>query len=387
MKRFLYLCTLIIMSLNAMAQINLNDPNWECVFSDDFSHGRTWNSSSWQTVPDKKWRAYNGHSITHGKDHERQIYQYDHCVFDTVNGVVNLVSEYDAMGKIPDWDYSLPHNVLSYPNVYGMNSNNHANSDSLYMWYFFSGWMEVLKMKFCYGYFEIRCKLPLHNGAFTAFWLYGTGNNTYEEIDIFEHSENDCEGDRLRGYSSSIWHNPNGTTSEYKYYEQHHHLPLTSPDFGQFHTFGCEWTSNYVKYYCDGVLMSEYNNKLHIPVRPKYLIIDYALNELSLNNNNSPDGWSGTDVMTIDYVRVYQLRADCETDEYITNSTQFVHFDRRLKNSITIGSSSNAIVVPQNTNMTMYADEFILIDGEFELPVGAKLQLQTENCHYYIEQY
>lgn len=383
MKRFLYLCALIIMSLNAMAQIDLNDPNWECVFSDDFSHGRTWNSSSWQTVPDKKWRAYNGYSITHGGKYERQIYQYDHCVFDTVNGVVNLVSEYDAMGKIPDWDYSLPNNVLSYPNVYGQNTNSIGNC----YWYFFSGWMEVLQMKFCYGYFEIRCKLPLHIGAHTAFWLYGTGNNTYEEIDIFEHSDGDCQGDLLHGYSSGIWHNPDGSSNEYKYFEQHYHLPMTSPDFGQYHTFGCEWTSNYVKYYCDGELMSEYYDKLHIPVRPKYLIMNYALDRLALNNNNSPNGWSGTDVMTIDYVKVYQLRSDCETDEHITTSTQFVNFDRKLKKSITIGSSNNAIVVPQNTHMTMYANDYILIDGEFELPLGSKLQLQTENCHYYIEHY
>ncbi len=32
MKKFIYLCGMMLLSLNMMAQIDLNDPNWDTVF-------------------------------------------------------------------------------------------------------------------------------------------------------------------------------------------------------------------------------------------------------------------------------------------------------------------------------------------------------------------
>ena len=58
MKKIIYLCTLIILELNVVAQIDLNDWNWEMVFFDDFSNdGRSWDYY-WKSNPDKKWQAY-----------------------------------------------------------------------------------------------------------------------------------------------------------------------------------------------------------------------------------------------------------------------------------------------------------------------------------------
>ena len=65
--------------------------------------------------------------------------------------------------------------------------------------------------------------------------------------------------------------------------------------------------------------------------------INYALNKKSLNWKNFPNNWSGSDIMTIDYVSVLQLKTDCDVDLYINNVTQFADYDNKMKRSITIG--------------------------------------------------
>ena len=43
--------------------------------------------------------------------------------------------------------------------------------------------------QFRYGYFEIRCQIPVHEGSKTAFWLWDAQTDEYyEEIDVFEFS-------------------------------------------------------------------------------------------------------------------------------------------------------------------------------------------------------
>lgn len=381
MRKIVYLCTLITLCLNTMAQNDLNDKNWELVFSDGFSNtGRSWDYY-WISSPDKKWRSFIGYnSITHG-DNEYQVYQYNNCHFNSQDGTMKLVSEFDWSNNIPSHNYFLPPSM----------GNNYPSESQLH---FFSGYLEAKKdsiyetdMKFGFGYFEIRCKLPTHHGAFPAFWLFGNGTNTYEEIDIFEHYETDVYSPRE--YTIGLWHNPNGlsylqdrnSTGATKYKDETIYIPNSEPDLNSYHTFTCEWMPDYVRWYRDGQLVSEYTDETHISKYKKTLIINYALNEYSYDDVfHIPNGWSGSDTMTIDYVKVYQLRLDCDTDEYITTGSQFANFDHKMKNSITIGSSNNAVIVPSNTNVSMRADEFILINGEFELPVSSQMTLQTHRC-------
>lgn len=369
------------MTLNVMAQIDLNDHNWEKVFFDDFSNtDRSWDYY-WKSYPDKKWQSYIGYnSVTHGNT-EYQIYQYANCHFNSQDGTMELASEFDWSNNIPNHNYPLPPSM-----------NN--NYPTLSVLHFFSGYLEARKdsihgqdKKFGFGYFEIRCKIPTHHGAFPAFWLFGNGVNTYEEIDIFEHY---ARNQYLpRRFSLGVWHNPNGTNYGFnenndgavKYKNELIDLPITSADLNSYHTFGCEWMPDYIRWYCDGNLISEYSDTTHISKYKKTLKINYALNKYSYNDSlNIPNGWSGTDTMTIDYVKAYQFRFDCNTDEYITTGSQFASFDHKMKNSITIGSLNNSVIVPSNTSVSMHADDFILIDGEFELPASSQMTLQTHKC-------
>ena len=106
MKKFVYLCAMLLLTLNMMAQIDLNDRNWERVFNDEFTMtGRSW--KNWSSFPDKKWRGYGGATVIGGIT-EHQVYQYSNCLFCPAEGVMKLVAEYcDTIWKntypLPSW--------------------------------------------------------------------------------------------------------------------------------------------------------------------------------------------------------------------------------------------------------------------------------------------
>lgn len=61
MKKFLYLCGMMLMGLNMMAQIDLNDRNWDTLFMEDFSIVRDWSENKWQdgsTDATSFWRCF-----------------------------------------------------------------------------------------------------------------------------------------------------------------------------------------------------------------------------------------------------------------------------------------------------------------------------------------
>ena len=377
MKKFLYLCLLITICLDLMSQIDPYDKNWDTIFYDDFSTFRTWDSIRWRSHPDTTWKALAGNGITHGNSgHEKQLYQYNNCIFNTTDNTVQLVSKYDWEGKIPSWNYSIPESLHGvYPNLYGQN----ASPDGVFSWYYFSGEIDVNDQLFGFGYFEIRCKLPIHKGSFPAFWLFGNGPHQYEEIDIFEYSEDDSQGDSLRGYSSGIWFNPNSTNHPTNYFKNTYHLTDVEPDLGQYHTFGCEWMPDYVRLYRDGKYVNEYQERQYIPKYPKSIRINYALNENSLNSLNMPNGWSGTDVMTIDYVKVCYLKLDCNTAEIINCQSYMDSFDYAVKKSITM-STTNLIKVRDTDHITFRVTDFFQDTGPFQVEYGGEFTVIVQEC-------
>lgn len=99
------------------------------------------------------------------------------------------------------------------------------------------------KQHFNKGRFEIRCKLPKTIGFWPAFWLYGSGNNTYHELDCFE---------ALSWKPSKISNNVHDlNNSAIKWYETG--TDLTS----NFHKYAFEWDDTEMRWYLDGVLLRE----------------------------------------------------------------------------------------------------------------------------------
>ena len=109
----------------------------------------------------------------------------------------------------------------------------------------------ISKQAFKYGYYESRFKVPSGAGWHTSFWMMkhnGGGTDptaSAQELDV-------CENDSvtLTNYGVNVhkWNPPPHVG------QGHKNIP--TPDFAaDFHTFGCEFTPEKLKYYFKGKLM------------------------------------------------------------------------------------------------------------------------------------
>lgn len=354
-----------------MAQIDTTDQNWNLVFHDDFTGpGRGWNTNSFKELahPNILWVCKSTEHacpvMTGDAVKKTHVYQPSQCVF--TDNTLKLIGQYTGADlSCTEGDFIIPNDKTC----------NHCTETHRS---YFTGIIQSIT-KFTYGYFEIRCKMPVHEGVHTAFWLFGNGPSSYEEIDIWEYSEYDSGGDYSPyGYSSGIHHNPNSVSyyNAQKYGEIIYSIPENEPDVRQFHTYGCEWMPDYVKWYRDGHVVGEFHDRDHIPQFSKKIIVSYTID---MKNNIDPQ-WYGSDTLTIDYVKVYQMRTDCNSEILITNNSQIADFEHKMKKSVTIGTSETSMCLPDTTDVSFHAEEHITLNGVIEIPSGAKITLSTHEC-------
>ncbi len=379
MKKVFYLCCIILLlsNINLMSQI-IGDNNWETdtlFFIDDFSvDGRTWSNNF---IDNRNlWRAYSTEAgVTHGKN-EHQVYQKENCIFDDTNNLMKLVSKKVGNSTLQCGDYLIPPG-------YSCDSTH----DELF---YYSGEIDVFKERFLYGYFEIKCKLPVHRGAFPAFWLWGGDNTTdphYEEIDIFEYSWNFI----------NFQYNPNAVTlgsprrfttgiyfcdTSIYYYQSYARnypiIPDNEPDLTHWNIFACEWSPNRVVWYFNGNAINHHYGET-VPHREMFLKTNYALDNYILENGHPIPNFI-TDTMFIDYIKVYKLDCDCETDVLIQNTYDLQNYDYGVKHSISIGSNTENIFMSNNDKMVLRATDFIEITKNFELTTGTEMELIVHPC-------
>ncbi len=396
MKKFIYLCAMMLITMNIMAQIDLSQ-GWSLVLNEQFSGiGRTWDSTYFEKRPtdipaDSNWKCLwrvdapeSIDGVT--KKNYLHAYQRSNTLFN--NGVLNdnkmrLVAEYIS-------DDTLVCDGIR-PTGYEIPKINHHCDTVKKNIHYYSGNIQSRYKSYEYGYYEIECALPIHKGIHTSFWLYGewdvAGVHYYEEIDIMEYSKTDCEGDELRGYSSGVWYNEKviGDTSPLTqndhYGYKNFHMPETDPDISHMHTYGCEWMPDYIIFYRDGQVTHEFHDKLHIPQYSKFIKTGYYINYRAMQGAI----WEGPDTITINNIKVYKLNTDCETDELVQNVQQLNQIDS-MKQSITI-SNTNGITLPSTTNKILRASDYILINGPFEISTGAQLTLMVHECPNYSNNY
>lgn len=388
MKKFVYLCGMMLLSLNIMAQIDLNDKNWDIghAFLEEFDTNRSWDENSWISLPDSIWKAYYG-NVIHGI--EAQIYQYDHCLFDTTNSMMRIISEYDAYDSIPLYHYQLPSGLM-HPNAY----NSH---DTLF---YFSGELRAWNRRFKYGYFEIRCRLPQHKGTFPAFWLQKSSTNShdpyYEEIDIFEHTRNLLHhspywpgynppptNDSARVFTTGIYHNLTGESIDFFTESFARNFPLVLPpsnDLSNWHTYSCEWMPGHVFWFFDGDLVNSYYDREHIPCHELTLIVNYAIDRYAIQHGTDIPLWFGSDEMVIDYIHVYQLLWDCNSNETITSQTDLDDFNYAVKKSVSITSTAGQPIVYNGDKVTFRVADAFEITGPFEVDSGAEFTVIIQDC-------
>ena len=163
-------------------------------------------------------------------------------------------------------------------------------------------------MNFQYGYFEIRAKLPKGKGIWPAFWTNTIFTQAYSEIDVFE----------MFGSSNNIhstihrwWMMDTGAGHEQmmNYVPAQRDYTLKNGELfnDAYHTFGCEWTEDYIAFYLDGFKYTEIDiaaENMDVFHQPSYVIISMAVGLLDIDPPDENTPWPA--LYEIDYFRLYQ---------------------------------------------------------------------------------
>lgn len=371
MKKLVYICCLIVLSMNLKAQIDPYDNNWDTLLLDNFSNA-SWNTwDNWLiSHNDGYYKAFLSEwssGVSRGSS-EHQVYQRENCIWGN-NGGLQIISSYrGGPNKQPllCGEYDIP-----------PGKNCDVNHHTLF---YTSGNIET-DVKYLYGYFEIKCSLPIHKGSFPAFWLYGQGSNYYNEIDIFEYSNGIALDDYYKQFTCGIYCD-NYSVSMTSHARLNPVLPDTTSDLRHLHVFACEWLPDRVTWYVDGIVVNEELNSEHIPHHPMRLKVNYAIDNFAVpsqgGNMNTPV-WFGSDQMYIEYLKILKLKTDCETDVLIENLSDLQFMEPSVKNTIYIEPSNN-LIIPNSTNMVLRAVNGITISNNFEIQTGSQVSLIVEEC-------
>lgn len=361
--------------------------NYQVTFEDDFDiDNRAWNMDNFHDT-EEIWQSYlYGYRLTHGP-YERQVYQPSQCIFDADAGMAKLVADYISPQITCDEVIlpTIPQDVRCY-------------DDELerYKSQYFSGALVSVNNgisyhKYKYGYFEIRCKLPVHKGAFPAFWLWDSKTEEYyEEIDIFEYSwgianntPNSNGPNDNRCFTTGIYYNETGTTDSlitlYSYGRTNIRVPDSSPSMDEWNTFGCLWLPDRVEWYINDIKVNSYYNPDSIPKHDMHIKVNYAINNYIDTIPSSE--YTLSDTMFIDYIRVYQPICDCETNVLIDSQSDLNNYEPGVKRTVTINSSSSTpIIVSSQNDVSIIASEQIVIDKPFKVNAGAKFEAVIQKC-------
>lgn len=380
MKRIVII--LFLMTLLDVKSQGVQDRNWDTenpVFYDSFNaSGRLWDTL-FESIPDRKWRAYF-HEGSYGVTSRTSlhVYQPEYAVFDSENGVIRFTSEY-AGHQIMCGEYALPPHKI-------------CDTSSSSHFFYYTAAMET-RRKFGFGYFEIRCKLPIHRGAYPAFWLYGTGVNedSYEEIDIFEYSYSffkpgNTQDQIGRRYTMGIWYNPNevcfdfsGDSLDSKYrgrlYPQ---IPINHPRLDEWNVISCEWAPSYVRWFLNGELVNGVWRDALIPQNKMWLKLNYSIDSTAMSEGvvYQPQD----DEMVTDYIRVLKLKTDCDAEEDIYNLEELENFEYSVKKYIRFWGGARPLVFPNDFNDTFRATDGISLTGSMVVPLGAQVSFAISYC-------
>ena len=156
-----------------------------------------------------------------------------------------------------------------------------------------------------YGYFEASIRLPKGKGTWPAFWMMPVNFTSWPgdgEIDIMEEVGVDANWTSSSIHTTAYNH-VKGTQKTAKVY--------TKGAEEEFHTYGLEWTPEYIRSFVDGKELLHFandgkGNKDTWPyTTPFYLILNVAW-------GGDWGGYAGVDAdalpvtMEVDYVRVFQ---------------------------------------------------------------------------------
>ena len=204
---------------------------------------------------------------------------------------------------------------------------------------FTSGFVQTKnKAYFKYGYIEARIKMPKNKSTWPAFWMspnnspYGPGWPDWGEIDIVEAKGSN----RQFAASDAHWRDkntPTGQTGSHR--NRQGVIPPskfgTGNDTTEWHTYGVKWTEGKLEYFIDGEwhhTITEFKNsnstgspngpfdqnfflRLNLAIGGNY--IDSPWDD-PINSVGAANGEGFPATMSVDYVRVYEMRKPKEVE-------------------------------------------------------------------------
>ena len=204
---------------------------------------------------------------------------------------------------------------------------------------FTSGFVQTKnKAYFKYGYIEARIKMPKNKSTWPGFWMspnnspYGTGWPDWGEIDIVETKGSN----RQFAASDAHWRDKNTPTGQAGSHRNRQGVipPSkfgTNNDTTEWHTYGVKWTEGKLEYFIDGewhhtITEFKNSNSTGSPNGPFdqdfFLRLNLAIGGTYIDSpwddpNNSVGAANGEGfpaTMSIDYVRVYEMRKPKEVE-------------------------------------------------------------------------
>ena len=204
---------------------------------------------------------------------------------------------------------------------------------------FTSGFVQTKnKAYFKYGYIEARIKMPKNKSTWPGFWMspnnspYGTGWPDWGEIDIVETKGSN----RQFAASDAHWRDKNTPTGQAGSHRNRQGVipPSkfgTNNDTTEWHTYGVKWTEGKLEYFIDGEwhhTITEFKNsnstgspngpfdqdfflRLNLAIGGNY--IDSPWDD-PINSVGAANGEGFPATMSVDYVRVYEMRKPKEVE-------------------------------------------------------------------------
>ena len=327
----------VVMLGQTYAQQPIIDSNWQAIFEDEFN-----------SFVENRW--YKEDMVRQEGTDEEDLGYYKPYNANISNGQLVLTVKRDT----------LYHNSACYHH-YMLPGEHYFSSASV-----------MSKKKYHYGYFEIYAKLPISDGYWPSFWLWAdttTANECwYNEVDIFEG----------QGYLPDVLY-----TNAHWYFlcplgsDLHDVQQSYTKDITNYHWYGLEWSREWIRWYCDRVLVREERNnfggvgiqqRMHIILSVSVASSRYAPNTVT-NNTIFPN------YMYIDQANVYKLRCDANT--VVVEIPNFSNYQYGIKKSIKLSGTTQ---LPTGETTCLRATDFIELTNGFEVPLGTGFFADVHDC-------
>lgn len=378
-KKIKYILLLhLVLSLTARAQLPPSLPEYELVYYDEFDTlypTTIINDSLWDRTPEWNQGTNVTGSMSWCVSGADTLWDKAYMIRDKTdsstikvsNGTCKLLTDStDYMGEVWSW----PNGVFTIDTI-----PFKYRTGTLYS-----------RKTFRYGYYEIKFKLPpapatpfSHQGFGPNFWLFAadtTQNNWWSEIDFFEiDAKHQTLGENLYTcnvhYSDkdSSWHPTQGVL-------------LGNITSNVWHKASGWWTPEFIKIYYDDSLINTIQNNPLIPVDSLVemrMIIDINSPAANFCTNFDTSFTQFPYTYEIDYVRVYQIKQECDTDKVYCNVSAGT-FESGLYKSLTIGGTGCNASFSSSANITGLGNDFVLLDEGFSFDNSSQGYFDVLRC-------